>query len=84
MLAISKDGKKFKSSPWFVPCDSETTGDQLKGCVRIVIDGMKAPEGADMIDGSSQGGDSDLADPDKQDKSDKGTFGDFMIKINGK
>ncbi len=84
MLAISKDGKQFKSSPWFVPCDSETTGDQLKGCVRIVIDGMKAPEGAEMIDGAGQGGESDLAEPDKQDKSDKVKFGDFMFKVNGR
>lgn len=85
MVAISKDGSQFKSYPWFIPCDSETTGDQLKGCAKIVIEGMTAPESRLADDEKkTEGGDVQLAAPDKQDKSDKVVFDAFSFKIDGK
>lgn len=84
MIAISKDGTQFKSFPWFIPCDSETTGDQLKGCAKIEIEGMKAPAGADGSDPNAQQS-AELAPPDKQDKTDKmkDSLPDFNLKIDG-
>ena len=89
LLAINQNGSQFKSSPWFAPCGSETTGDYLKGCVSIlvntkaeapVIEVAEKPE-----EGEAEEGELELtgATPDKQDKTEKVTFGDYCFKING-
>ena len=88
LLAINQNGSQFKSAPWFAPCASETTGDYLKGCVSILVNTV---EGAPEIkapakeDKPEEAGELELtgANPDKQDKTEKVTFGDYCFKING-
>ncbi len=83
LLAITQDGNQFKSSPWFAPCTSGTTGDYLKGCVGILVNTTAgAPEGiSNEAKPDSEGA---LGTPDKQDKTDKVTFDAFSFKVNGK
>ena len=37
LLAVTKNGEQFKTSPWFAPCGSGTTGDYLKNMVSIQV-----------------------------------------------
>ena len=88
LLAINQNGSQFKSSPWFAPCASETTGDYLKGCAGILVNTV---EGAPEIKAPAkeekpeEAGELELtgATPDKQDKTEKVTFGDYCFKVNG-
>ena len=93
LLAISQNGTQFKSSPWFAPGLSETTGDYLKGCVSIlvntkeeapVIEETKAEKEEKKEEKKEEAGDLELTGdaPDKQDKTDKVTFNDFSFKVN--
>ena len=74
LLAINQNGSQFKSSPWFAPCASETTGDYLKGCTSILVNTV---EGAPEIkapakeDKGEKAGELELtgATPDMQDKT---------------
>jgi len=88
LVAISRDGTQFKSSPWFAPCASVTTGDYLKGCVSILVNTVEgAPEiTAAEKDDKGEEGELELtgAEPEKQDKTDKVTFGDYSFNVNGK
>ena len=89
LLAINQNGSQFKAAPWFAPCASETTGDYLKGCVSILVNTV---EGAPEIkapakeEKPAEEGELELtgATPDKQDKTEKVTFGDFSFKLGGK
>lgn len=90
LLAINQNGSQFKSSPWFAPCASETTGDYLKGCVSILVNTVEgapeitAPEKKDEKNDAPEG-ELELtgAAPDKQDKTEKVTFGDYCFTVNG-
>lgn len=86
LLAINQNGTQFKSSPWFAPCASETTGDYLKGCVSILVNTVEgAPEiKVEAKEGEAEEGELELVAPDKQDKTEKVTFGDYCFKVNGK
>jgi len=79
LLAINQNGTQFKSSPWFAPCASETTGDYLKGCVSILVNTVEgAPEiKVEAKEGEAEEGELELVAPDKQDKTEKVTFGDY-------
>ena len=88
LLAISCNGSQFKSGPWFAPCSSGTTGDYLKGCVSILVNTVEgAPEIAAPAEGEGEAAEGELEltgeAPDKQDKTDKVTFGDFSFLVNG-
>lgn len=78
LLAISKNGEQFATSPWFAPCSSETTGDYLKNCVAITV---KEAEGTQNAGGE---GKVELGAPEKADKTDKVTFDAFSFKVNDK
>lgn len=90
LLAMTKDGEQFGSTPWMAPCTSQTTGDYLKGCVSILVNTTEgAPEiEAPATEGSEGGEEGDSEEltagvPDKQDKTDKVEFADFTFKVNG-
>ena len=89
LLAISKNGEQFKSSPWFAPGSSETTGDYLKGMVSILVNTTEAkPEGIDntMVEepeATEAEVEAPAGAPELSDKTDKVTFGDFCFKVNG-
>ena len=89
LLAINQNGTQFKSSPWFAPCASETTGDYLKGCVSILVNTKEEAPVIEVAEkpeeGEAEEGELELtgATPDKQDKTEKVTFGDYCFKING-
>lgn len=87
LLAISKDGAQFTSSPWFAPCGSAVTGDYLKGCISILVNTTEgAPELSETTPPTGSGsGELVLTgeNPDKQDRTDKVTFDAFSFKVNG-
>jgi len=78
LIAISRDGEQFKSSPWFAPCSSATTGDYLKGMVAISLDGKEIEIKSEEPVAEPTG---EL--PEISDKTDKVTFADFSFKVNG-
>lgn len=90
LLAISQNGTQFKSSPWFAPGLSETTGDYLKGCVSILVNTKEeapvieteAPGEEEKKEEAAAEGEAEPAAPDKQDKTDKVTFNDYSFKVN--
>lgn len=83
LIAVTKDGEQFKSSPWFAPCSSQTTGDYLKGMVDINVDAdvTITPDvgaaGADAAAPAPEGL------PEIQDKTDKVQFQPYSFLING-
>lgn len=79
LLAMTKDGEPFESSPWLAPCASETTGDYLKGCVSILVN---TTEGAPEVGTAPEGGESGEL-PEIQDKTDKVEFAAFSFLVNG-
>ncbi len=84
LLAITRDGSQFKSSPWFAPCTSVTTGDYLKGCVSLLLN---TTEGKPDIGGNGAAGEGSGLTltgeaPEKLDRTDKVTFSDFSFKVN--
>lgn len=92
LLAVSRDGSQFKTAPWFAPCSSATTGDYLKSCVSILVNTVEgAPEikapAEEKAEPAAEEAPAELEltgdAPDKQDKTEKVTFGDFSFKING-
>lgn len=87
LLAINQNGNQFKAAPWFAPCASETTGDYLKGCVSILVNTTEGAPEITVPEKEDKGEDGELEltgdAPDKQDKTDKVTFGDYCFKVNG-
>lgn len=87
LLAITKDGSQFTSSPWYAPCSSETTGDYLKGVVSILVNTEEgAPEGITNEPAEDEEGTEPVVSgelPELQDKTDKVEFADFSFKVNG-
>ncbi|NLY37485.1 MAG: hypothetical protein GX046_09690 [Tissierellia bacterium] len=85
LLAVSKNGEQFKTSPWLAPGDSQTTGDYLKGMVSILVNTSEsAPEGIDNTMAEA-GETAELSEeaPELADRTDKVTFEDFSFKVNG-
>ena len=85
LLAVTKNGEQFNSSPWFAPGSSNVTGDYLKGMVSILVNTTEsAPEGIDnSMAEKSDSTDEPKGAPELADKTDKVTFADFSFKING-
>lgn len=84
LLAVSKDGTQFTTSPWYAPCSSQTTGDYLKGLVSILVNTTEgAPEGVtnEPVEGEDTTAPEGL--PELQDKTDKVEFSEFSFKVNG-
>lgn len=77
LVAITRNGEQFKSSPWFAPCSSGTTGDYLKGMVAIALDGAKVD-----LEALAKG-EGESALPELADKTDKVQFAAFSFKVNG-
>ncbi len=78
LLALYKNDNPLKKTyPWFVPCDSATTGDTVDNCKNIVIDGLE------IVNNGNQEDDQTLAEPDKQDKTGKVTFSDYSFLVDG-
>lgn len=80
LLAISKDGEQFKTSPWFAPCSSGTTGDYLKGMVALSVDGAEA------VLPSAEGEEETTAPdgaPEIADRTDKVEFAPYSFLVNG-
>lgn len=86
LLAITKDGEAFKTSPWFAPCSSETTGDFAQDLAKIEISDVTSPL-ADNTEKETKDEVEEIAfpqDPISEDKTNKINFGDFSFMINGK
>ena len=79
LLAVSKDGEQFKTSPWFAPCSSGTTGDYLKGMVAIAVDGGEIQQPGQ---GGETGGEAGGL-PEIQDRTDKVEFAPYSFLVNG-
>ena len=79
LVAISKDGEQFKSSPWFAPCSSGTTGDYLKGMVAIAVDGGETQQPAQSGESGGETG----GVPEIQDRTDKVEFAPYSFLVNG-
>lgn len=86
LLAMTKDGKPFETSPWFAPCASATTGDYLKGCVSILVNTVEEKPDVSAQPASNTNEDSASAGalPEIQDKTDKVEFAAYSFKLNGK
>lgn len=90
LLAVSKNGEQFKTSPWFAPCSSGTTSDYLKGMASILVNTVEgAPEGVDNTaeapaEDAAEAPAEENAGPEMADKTEKVTFADFCFKVNGK
>lgn len=80
LLAISKDGEQFQSSPWFAPCSSGTTGDYLKGMVALSVDGAEAV--LPSAEGEEETPAPDGA-PEIADRTDKVEFTAYSFLVNG-
>jgi hypothetical protein len=86
LLAMTKDGEPFGTSPWFAPCSSGTTGDYLKGCVSIFVN---TKDGAPEISAAPAGGESGGLSltgelPEILDRTDKVEFAPYSFLVNGK
>lgn len=85
LIAISKDGNQYTSSPWFAPCSSGTASDYLKGMVAITLNGEPADLAA--LSAASNGDSSDNSDaaalPEISDRTDKVKFADYSFLVNG-
>ena len=79
LVAISKDGEQFKSSPWFAPCSSGTTGDYLKGMVAIAVDGGETQQPAQSGESGGETG----GVPEIQDRTDKVEFAPYSFLVSG-
>ena len=85
LIAISKDGSQFKKSPWFCPCDSDTTGEFLQGLTSILVnDKNEKPNAMPNKNTENVSADTTLNPPDKLDRTDKVTFEAFKFKVAGK
>ena len=85
LIAISKDGSQFKKSPWFCPCDSDTTGEFLQGLTFILVnDKNEKPNAMPHKNTENVSADTTLNPPDKLDRTDKVTFEAFKFKVAGK
>ena len=87
MVAVTKDGSQFKEAPWFAPCTTETTGDYVKGCIKLLVNTTEgAPEIAEP-EKTTEGAKEDTpevgAAPEVKDVTEKVTFADYSFKLNG-
>ena len=80
LLAISKDGEQFKTSPWFAPCSSGTTGDYLKGMVALSVEGAEGevPSAEREEEKTAPDGAPEIAD-----RTDKVEFAPYSFLVNG-
>ncbi|MBR3288885.1 MAG: hypothetical protein IKI71_03895 [Lachnospiraceae bacterium] len=84
LIAISKDGSQFKKSPWFCPCDSDTTGEFLQGLTTILVNNKnEKPSATASKNEEKSSGDATLNAPEKLDRTDKVTFEAFSFKVAG-
>ena len=87
LLAMTKDGSPFSSSPWVAPCSSATTGNYLKSAVSILVNTTEgAPDVAQTpSSGDSGGGTAPQSGslPEILDRTDKVEFAPFSFKVNG-
>lgn len=85
LLAVTKNGEQFKTSPWFAPGSSGTTGDYLKEMVSILVNTSESPpEGIDnTMPGPAETAELTQGAPELLDRTDKVTFSDFSFKVNG-
>lgn len=85
LLAMTKDGTPFDSSPWLAPCASETTGDYLKGCVSILVNTVEGAPEVSAAPAQNEGNELALTGelPEIQDKTDKVEFAAFSFLVNG-
>ena len=85
LLAMTRDGDPFATSPWFAPCTSATTGDYLKGCVSILVNTVESvPEISAAPAEDNEGAPSASGElPEIQDKTDKVQFAPYSFLVNG-
>ncbi len=85
LLAMTRDGEPFTSSPWVAPCSSATTGDYLKGCVSILVNTTESAPALSAALESDEAGELALTGelPEIQDKTDKVEFAPFSFLVNG-
>ena len=85
LLAMTKDGEPFDSSPWLAPCSSTTTGDYLKGCVSILVNTTESAPEISTAPSVDTGTELALTGklPEIQDKTDKIEFAAFSFLVNG-
>jgi len=86
MVAVTKDGTQFKEAPWFAPCSTETSGDFIKGCVKLLVNTTAAaPEIVETTaaETTASGSDGAAELPEIKDSTEKVTFADFSFKVNG-
>lgn len=86
LLAMTKDGEPFGTSPWLAPCSSVTTGDYLKGCVSMLVNTTEGAPDSTVVTPEVSGSELALTGelPEIQDKTDKVEFADFYFIVNGK
>jgi len=85
LLAMTKDGEPFGTSPWLAPCASATTGDYLKGCVSILVNTTEGAPKVSAAPAASGSGELALTGelPEIQDKTGKVEFAAFSFLVNG-
>ena len=85
LLAMTRDGEPFATSPWFAPCTSKTTGDYLKGCVSILVNTVESAPEISASPAANKKGDSAASGelPEIQDKTDKVQFTPYSFIVNG-
>lgn len=84
MLAVTKDGSQFSEAPWFAPCTSDTTGNFVKGCVKLLVN--TTPEAPAITEPAKDNGGEDApaaGAPEARDVTEKVTFADYAFKVNG-
>ena len=85
LLAMTRDGEPFASSPWMAPCSSATTGDYLKGCVSILVNTTESAPAVSAAPETEEGSELALTGelPEIQDRTDKVEFAPFSFLVNG-
>lgn len=85
LLAMTKDGEPFGTSPWLAPCSSATTGDYLKGCASILVNTIESVPEINAASPATSGIELALTGelPEIQDKTDKVEFAAFSFLVNG-
>ena len=91
LLAVTRDGSPFTTSPWLAPCSDKVTGDYLKGMVSILVNTTEGAPDIKTSDtvaaGTGAAGTGSAPNgslPDILDRTDKVTFGPYSFLVNGK
>lgn len=83
LLAMTKDGSPFASSPWMAPCSDKVTGNYLKGTASILVNTTENASDIKNPTASATGNIPSGVLPEILDRTDKVEFEPYSFLVNG-